>query len=157
MPCNYSLYPKDWKTVRVPRILARAGNKCERCGLENGLVGTRFASGEFVPYHETRFGSEAAGLCAQEWAQRLSPRDLKAAGLTKIVLTVAHLDRAGAPGTPEGDGPLDCPDDRLQALCQRCHLLLDAPRHAAKRRESSLSRRAAGSLFETLGGSPNVR
>ena len=41
MPCDYSLYPSDWKTVIRPRILARAtwGDiivpRCEWCGAVN--------------------------------------------------------------------------------------------------------------------------
>lgn len=29
MPCNYKRYPADWKTVIRPRILKRAGHRCE--------------------------------------------------------------------------------------------------------------------------------
>lgn len=29
MPCNYALYPATWKTEIRPRILKRAGNRCE--------------------------------------------------------------------------------------------------------------------------------
>ena len=35
MPIDYKKYPKNWKTEIRPRILARAQNKCERCGIEN--------------------------------------------------------------------------------------------------------------------------
>lgn len=31
---NKSRYPKDWKQIRL-RILERAGNRCEFCGVEN--------------------------------------------------------------------------------------------------------------------------
>ena len=34
MPCDYSLYPPDWKLLRQ-RILQRAGHRCEWCGAEN--------------------------------------------------------------------------------------------------------------------------
>ncbi len=33
MPCNYKLYPSNWKEIRE-RILKRAKNKCECCGLQ---------------------------------------------------------------------------------------------------------------------------
>jgi hypothetical protein len=46
----------------------------------------------------------------------------------KVVLTTAHLDE---------DGPLDCPDDRLKAMCQRCHLRMDMRMH---RRNASATR-----------------
>ena len=35
MPCDYSEYPGNWKEIRK-EILARAENKCELCGAENG-------------------------------------------------------------------------------------------------------------------------
>lgn len=35
MPCDYSRYPANWKTEIRPRILERAGHRCEWCGAEN--------------------------------------------------------------------------------------------------------------------------
>ena len=35
MPIDYGKYPENWKTEIRPRILARAENKCEWCGVEN--------------------------------------------------------------------------------------------------------------------------
>lgn len=40
---------------------------------------------------------------------------------SKVVLTIAHLDH-----TPENNDP-----SNLRAWCQRCHLVYDAPHHAA--------------------------
>jgi len=37
MPIDYKKYTKDWKEIRE-RILKRAKNKCECCGLENHIV-----------------------------------------------------------------------------------------------------------------------
>ena len=36
MPCDYSIYPPEWKAIRQ-RILERAGHRCEWCGAENGM------------------------------------------------------------------------------------------------------------------------
>ena len=41
MPCDYSKYPKNWKAEIRPRIQQRAGNKCEKCGVENHAIGAR--------------------------------------------------------------------------------------------------------------------
>ena len=38
MPIDYSKYPANWKTEIVPRILKRANNRCEMCGLENKRI-----------------------------------------------------------------------------------------------------------------------
>jgi len=35
MPINYHDYPANWREIRA-RILARAGNRCEKCGAANG-------------------------------------------------------------------------------------------------------------------------
>lgn len=91
MPCDYRRYPPDWKQRRA-RILKRAGNKCEDCGVKN---------------HSYR-------------------------GSTRIVLTTAHLDH--------DEGNWEVADDRLRALCQKCHLALDHHRHvnhAALTRDSN--------------------
>lgn len=34
MPCDYRLYPRNWKEIRA-RILERAGHRCEWCSLDN--------------------------------------------------------------------------------------------------------------------------
>ncbi|NJL72858.1 MAG: hypothetical protein HC888_15545 [Candidatus Competibacteraceae bacterium] len=54
----------------------------------------------------------------------------------KVVLTVAHLDHDPSHADPA----------RLKALCQRCHLVLDAPLHAANARRTRQARKAAGEL-----------
>jgi len=79
MPINYSKYPPNWKSVIRPRILARAENCCEVCGVPN----------------QTEHPDTGA----------------------LVILTIAHLDR-----DPENWAVTD---DRLQAMCQRCHLNYD--------------------------------
>lgn len=37
MPLNYSEYPADWEQIRE-RILLRAKNHCEKCGLKNHSI-----------------------------------------------------------------------------------------------------------------------
>jgi hypothetical protein len=41
MPIDYKKYPKDWKQIRQ-RILERADNKCECCGLKNKTIVSSF-------------------------------------------------------------------------------------------------------------------
>ena len=130
MPCDMKKYPADWQKRRE-RILERAGHQCERCGVPNHAVGYRTESGEFT---EPNYG--------QKWYQSDTPAELKRQGLFRIVLTIAHL-------IP--DGPLDCPDSDLQALCQKCHNALDAPMRARHRKEKAEAARACGSLFMEAG------
>ncbi len=48
---------------------------------------------------------------------------------TKIILTIAHLDH--------DHKNHQVTDDRLAALCQRCHLILDMPYHVANRKANA--------------------
>jgi heterodisulfide reductase subunit B len=41
MPINYSKYPPNWLTEIRPRILHRANNRCEFCGIENYTVNSK--------------------------------------------------------------------------------------------------------------------
>ncbi len=68
---NLKRYPKDWPAISK-RIRARAGNKCEECGVPNGAEIVRDSDGE--------------------WSLAMSNDK----GVVKIVLTCAHLDH-----TPE--------------------------------------------------------
>lgn len=91
---NKKLYPKNWKEIRQ-RILERAGNKCEFCGVKNYSVGYRNQNGEFI---------ESVGM--QQEADELDGEKL-----FKIILTIAHLDH-----NPTNNNP-----SNLRALCQKCH------------------------------------
>ncbi|CVK17186.1 hypothetical protein Ga0061079_1201 [Apibacter mensalis] len=35
MPIDYKKYPKNWLSELRPRVIKRAKNKCEFCGIEN--------------------------------------------------------------------------------------------------------------------------
>lgn len=118
MPTDKSLYPSDWKERRE-RILERDGHKCKFCGVPNHIYVYRDANGW---QHACLMTIEA-----------LAREDRK---VTYIVLTIAHL-------IP--DGPLDCPDEDLAALCQRCHLRYDIKKHVANAATTRrLNKEAAG-------------
>lgn len=119
-PENLARYPAGWTTVVVPRIRARSGDKCERCGVPNGAIGYREADGKFF-------------RC---WANG----EMIGHKIIKIVLTVAHL---------HDPDPANCADDNLAHLCQRCHNIHDAPMRQQHARETRRGRRAIGDLFET--------
>jgi hypothetical protein len=90
---------------------------------------------------ETR---DALAMVQESWKEngREGPKPIL------IVLTIAHLDRTGAPG--ENDGPLDCSLDRLRALCQRCHFRLDHKRHRAKAAAARALRKSLPLFPETV-------
>jgi len=57
-----------------------------------------------------------------------------------VVLTTAHLDH--------DKHNHDVKDDRLAALCQRCHLGYDREHHVKRRRENMHNARGQQQLFE---------
>ena len=112
--------PKSWPRIRA-EIRARAGERCEctgqcgdahdggQCNAPNGAMidRDRETSARWRVHHHN-------GVCAGERC-----------GATKVVLTVAHLDH------DEQNNDVA----NLCAMCQRCHLRLDAADNAARRRE----------------------
>jgi len=116
---NRDRYPKDWKTVVVPRIRARSGDRCEctgQCGISHGARDDQW---------DTR--------C---YRQNGMPID-EIEG-PKIVLTVMHLNHQ----------PEDCRDENLLHGCQGCHLRYDAPRKHADMKARRHAARASGDLFK---------
>jgi 5-methylcytosine-specific restriction endonuclease McrA len=127
-PENKARYPKDWKAISL-RVRERAGQKCEFCNAPNGEVIDRSSDGSAYMLMDGQVFSatdgEALGYArGSEWPS--------CGRLTKVVLTVAHLDH-----TPE-----NCAEENLKALCQRCHLTYDAKHHA--KNAAATRRRKAG-------------
>lgn len=117
-----SKYPprKEWLAIRT-RILARAKNCCEFCGVHNHRLGYRDEDGKF---------------------RAVMPMECEALALDgvktlRIVLTVAHLDH----------DPTNNADNNLRALCQRCHLRYDAKEHRYNAAETRGKRRAKSLQF----------
>lgn len=118
MPCDYSKYPRDWKWIRA-RILERAGHRCEECGVPDRAIGYRDKNGTF----------EQLAACKANMDMAVEAASLDGCKVIEIVLTIAHLD------DPD---PMNCADENLAALCQRCHNRRDAPMrrvNAARTRE----------------------
>ena len=112
MPIDYRLYPADWPTIRA-RILLRAGNRREGCGLLNGALGVRLAGGAFVETPDHAAGTWTGGR-----------------NVMRVVLTVAHLNH------DTGDNR----DENLRAWCQQCHNRHDAKMRAERRRAKGAAR-----------------
>lgn len=100
MPIDYSKYPKNWHSEIRPRILKRADNLCEWCGLPNYAW----------------VNSKTREICLPDEDHAI-----------RIVLTVAHLDH--------DEENHDVKDDRLAALCQKCHLSYDIQEKQRRIRE----------------------
>lgn len=119
MPCDYRLYPPDWKAIRA-RILERAEHRCERCNAPNGRWIVR------VP------GSAEWSGVNQDAEAVARLRAVFGRTMVKVVLTCAHLDHDLGHNT----------DDNLAALCQRCHLRHDTHQHVVSRAETRRRREA---------------
>jgi len=83
-----------------------------------------------------RIRARAQGKCEWCGAENGKPHPITG---SKVMLTVAHL------GAPKPDGSagdkrdkLDCRDENLAALCQRCHLNYDRDEH---QQNAALTRR----------------
>jgi len=116
MPIDYSRYPANWKSEIVPRILLRAKNMCEWCGLENGQKVQSVSLK--LQDRDGRYKTKRFWLSAESDVKRMRPFSYEEAKLVRVVLTVAHLDH--------DETNHDVTDDRLAALCQYCHLNYDS-------------------------------
>lgn len=138
MPCDYSKYPTDWKTVIRPAILRRAKNKCEICGLENHLIISRdnkrglikdLMNGPVWQY------AENGKLVKSNYSWRLT--DWCSDHMAKVILTIMHLDH----DTTNNDY------SNLKAACQKCHLNHDLAHHKKNSRETRKRKRGLMELF----------
>lgn len=109
MPIDYKKYPPNWKTEIRPAILERAGNCCEQCGLPNYTTVWRAQR-----KGRTRWDTSLENLKEFEADGWLTWPD----NPIKVILTIAHLDH--------DETNHDVKLDRLKALCQLCHLQMDA-------------------------------
>lgn len=116
MPIDYSRYPPNWKSEIVPRIIERAGNKCEFCDLPNGVIVNS------IPLRVSdagRYKIKRFWITTESDSIRMAPfaqgGDVKP---VRVVLTIAHLNH--------DEENHDVSDDDLKALCQYCHLNYDA-------------------------------
>lgn len=140
-PENLARYPANWPEISA-RVRARAGNRCEFCGVANGAIGGRLGGIWFHPIPEERMlalvwpkpGTEAWCCRTDERGERVVHR----LRIIRIVLTVAHLHHV----------PEHCDDENLRALCQRCHLVYDQAHHAQTRYSVRREGLAIADLFE---------
>ena len=117
MPINYKNYPKDWRARRA-RILERAGHKCEHCGVPN--YATIEPRNRLVLHLAENYRLGNANTLAERMKQYS-----KTAALT-VVLTVAHLD--------QDEWNHGVKDERLAALCQKCHFAHDRVDNAQRKK-----------------------
>ncbi len=112
---------QEWLRLRA-RVLARAEHHCEACGALNYSTYAVDEGGSGSQYWR---GWAARG---GSWARVPAPR------IVRRVLTIAHLCKCSPPCLDEA---------HVKALCQKCHLSLDASQHEAASRETRRRRKDA--------------
>lgn len=128
MPIRKQDYPPDWKEISF-QVRHAAGWRCEWCGAPGGECIRRYKR---VPFPNPAYPGHdyVVWYTVEEtdgtWVdpKTLTWARLRFHGLTKIILTVAHLDR----NSQNNDR------SNLAALCQRCHLRHDIRQHITNRR-----------------------
>lgn len=115
MPIDYSRYPPGWLRETRPRIMARAENRCEQCGLEHKQI--VWAAKFQIKDEDSRYKLRSVWFSSKQDAERENTywQDVKP---VRVILTIAHLDH--------DEENHEVSDDRLKALCQICHLRYDA-------------------------------
>lgn len=119
MPIDYKRYPPNWKKEIVPRILERANNCCEKCGLENKQIIYSVKYRGKTNWFLTKEESELHPKTIESRKNKVTGKSeiIPNPKEVKIVLTIAHLDH--------DETNWNVTDDRLMAMCQKCHLTYD--------------------------------
>lgn len=126
---NKERYPENWKEISEA-VRDEAGNRCEWCNAPNGVTICRGDGNYMLPsghIYDDRKGMFLGVGRGSEYDGKL----------TRVVLTVAHMDHQ----------PENCSRENLKALCQLCHNRYDAPMRAQGRKDRAREARAASDLF----------
>lgn len=127
MPMKREQYPDNWQQISLRIRTERALNKCEQCGAPNGGLIARYREDPSL-YVDM---SDEADLYRTAEIETFEP--------VAVVLTVHHIGVDKPDGTPgSAQDKMDCRDENLIALCQRCHLLADLA-HNIKARLKTLA------------------
>lgn len=118
MPTDMNKYPPDWPQRRK-RILKRANYECEQCGFQDRehiwsvkIYGT--GKRKWVRNKEVA----RKMVLDSGWGKKIYENPGPVIKRVKVILTIAHLDH--------DETNWDVKDERLMALCQKCHLVYDA-------------------------------
>jgi hypothetical protein len=140
MPCDYSKYPTDWKEIRA-RILERAGNCCEVCKVPNRewVVRGMFRGVEAYQGLDQLIFRASDGYLFHGTDNMDSVECHIDTKTIKIVLTIAHLDH-------DADNQ-NVTDDRLKAMCQKCHNNYDKDYRSKNRKHTIKAKKKQFEMF----------
>ncbi|HTB10974.1 MAG TPA: hypothetical protein VK752_05360 [Bryobacteraceae bacterium] len=116
-------YGPKWRKEVRPRILERAGHKCEKCFAPNYTQVKRYG-GNWLQI-KVKFGEKPERLWWADNGWRANPprKGVDKIRTVTIVLQVIHLNHT----------PGDDRDENLRAFCQWCHLNYDQVQHKETR------------------------
>lgn len=142
MPVDMSRYPPNWSRISREIRFIRDKGICQQCGLRHGDIIARSSidASRWMRYDEhidTYYDMNANSIRLSE-----IPAEFADAKYHRVVLTVHHIGapmRDGSPGNPHDK--MDCRDENLTSLCQRCHLIADLPTHMLHAKETRLRKR----------------
>lgn len=135
---DWSKYPPNWKSEIRPAILERDGHKCKKCQVPNKAIVCRGEWNGIAVYQNDDgqiFDAETGHFMTDSYVGDVFTNESQR--ITKIVLTIAHLDN-------------DVNNNNyanLAALCQRCHLHLDKEQHMVNSRETRERKKKQTKLF----------
>lgn len=107
VPMKKKEYPDNWEWLSR-QVRKRNGGRCELCNAPNGAM---------IYRPEDPLSGDYPWYSPENW-------DCKGAKLTKIVLTVHHIN----------SDKMDSTERNLISLCQKCHLRLDLVKHMENRK-----------------------
>jgi len=149
MPINYKEYAPNWKALSK-QVREEANQQCEWCAAPNGQWIKRLTKPDQyrqisvngiikqVPYKDFEVAFSFLLLDSPRIAAA-HEKEIRSLGLTKIILTVAHLDRDKNNNARSN----------LAALCQRCHLGHDrVAQHIPNRKYGRRHKRALQTTLE---------
>jgi len=126
------LYPRDWKDISYHVRFVREQGRCQFCGRRHGETVHRLRDGRWFDPTINQWRDGSGQPCT--WPDMFEFSNAKE---TLVVLAAAHLD----------NNPANCNNQNLASLCQRCHIVHDAPYHAEQRKLTIRARGAIGDLF----------
>jgi hypothetical protein len=139
------LYPIDWAELSQLIRFRRAKGRCEHCQRPHGCKVTHLGEGTWWDEDATAWrDGQGKRVRALQLRANLSHTQLVFAGMdppsprvTRVVLASAHLNHDPSDNRPRN----------LAALCQRCHMIYDAPEHRRRRWLNRFRRGAIQDLF----------
>jgi len=140
MPISYKNYPKNWKTEIRPTVLERDNHCCKFCKVPNKIWVCRgkwngvevWQNDDGQMYNATNGEYVGDTYVGEVWVEG------KRKTLTKIVLTIMHLDH----DTTNNDY------NNLAAGCQKCHLVYDKDYHKKNAKETRTKKKKLQTLFQ---------